>query len=173
MFSLRTKFSNFSQFPSELSSKLFDSLIRPVVTYGSEIWIADYSINLNNVDLLPPEKLHHKFCKSVLCINRNSSNLASQCEMGHAPIVLFVIKLVFKYYERLRTLPKHRLLSKAFQTDQDLHLSGYKSWHSCLVKTLRSAGVKENINLFEYETTDKTLTEFYMQQTIDKLDNLK
>ena len=80
---------------------------------------------------------------------------------------------MFKYYERLKTLPNNRLLSKAFQTD--LHLSGYKSWYmySYLVKTLRSAGVKENINLFDYETTDKKLTEFYMQQTIDKLDNLK
>ena len=61
MFSLRKKLSNFSQYPPELSSKLFDSFIRPVVTYESEIWIADYSINLNNVDLLPPEKLHHIF----------------------------------------------------------------------------------------------------------------
>ena len=113
-------------------------------------WIADYSINLNNVDLLRPEKLHHTFCKSVLGINRNSSNLASQCEMGGTPIVLFVIKLMFKCYERLKTLPNNRLLSKAFQTDQDLHLSRYKSWYSCLVKTLRSAGAKENISLSDY-----------------------
>ena len=79
---------------------------------------------------------------------------------------------MFKYYESLKTLPNNRLLSNTFQTDQDLHPSVYKSWYSCLVKTLRSAGVKENINLFDYETIDKKLTEFYMQQTIDKLDNL-
>ena len=42
-----------------------------------------------------------------------------------------------------------------------------------MVKTLTSAGVKENVNLFDYETVDKKLSEFYMQQTIDKLDNLK
>ena len=42
-----------------------------------------------------------------------------------------------------------------------------------MVKILRSAGVKENINLFDYETIDKKLTEFYMQQTVDKLDNFK
>ena len=64
MFSLRKRLSNFSQFPPDLSSKLFDSLIRPIVTYGNEI--ADYSINLNNVDLLPPEKLHHKSLRKLL-----------------------------------------------------------------------------------------------------------
>ena len=41
---------------------------------------------------------------------------------------------MFKYYERLRTLPTNRLLSKAFQTDQDLHINGCKSWYSCLEK---------------------------------------
>ena len=82
--------------------------------------------------------------------------------MGRTTIVLFVIKLMFKYYERRKTLPNNRLLLKAFQTDQDLHLSRYKSWYSCLVKTLRSTGVKENINLFDYEIVDKKLTEFYM-----------
>ena len=173
MFSLKKKLSNFSQFPTKLSSKLFDSLIRPIVTYGSEVWLADYIINLNNIDLLPTEKLQHKFCKSVLGITRNSSNLASRCEMGRNPIVLFAIKLMFKYYERLRTLPTNRLLSKAFQTDQDLHINGYKSWYSCLEKTLRSAGIKGNFNFLDSETVDKLLTRFYMQQTKDNLNNLR
>ena len=63
--------------------------------------------------------------------------------------------------KRLRTLPTNRLLSKAFQTDQDLHINGYKSWYSCLEKTLRSAGIKENFNFLDSETVDKLLTRFY------------
>ena len=93
--------------------------------------------------------------------------------MGHTPIVLFAIKLMFKYYERLRTLPINRLLSKAFQTDQDLHINGYKSWYSCLEKTLRSVGIKENFNFLDSGTVDKLLTKFYMQQTKDNLNNLR
>lgn len=173
MFSLRKKVSNFSQFPLELSSKLFDSLLRPIITYGSEVWIADYSINLKNIDLLPPEKLHHKFCKAVLGINRYSSNLASRCEMGRIPVIFFILKIMFKFYERLKLLPSNRLLSKAFQLDQELHLSGDKSWYSSLVKTLRTAGIKENdLSTFDVETLDKKLLEFYMQQTTNSLNTI-
>jgi hypothetical protein len=32
--------------------KLFDSLLKPILTYGSEIWLSDYNINLNNFDHL-------------------------------------------------------------------------------------------------------------------------
>ena len=59
------------------------------------------------------------------------------------------------------------------QTDQALHLSGHKSWYSCLAKTLRSAGIKDNIKFIDSETNDKKLTEFYIQQTKDLLEKLK
>ena len=91
--------------------------------YGSEVWSADYSINLNNIDPLPKEKLYHKFCKSVLGINRN---LSSPCKMGRTPVVYFTIKLIFSYYEKLKTLPSNRVLVKAFKTGQDLHVNGGK-----------------------------------------------
>ena len=77
MLSLREKTFKFLSISYKTKLKTIGYLIRPIVTYGSEVWIADYNINLNNIDLLPPEKLQHKFCKSVFGINRNSSNLAS------------------------------------------------------------------------------------------------
>ena len=116
---------------------------------------------LNNIDL-PPEK--HCFGHQS-----SSSNLASRCEIGSTPIVLFVIKSTFIYYKRLSIFPIYRLLSKAFQTDQDLHLSRYKS---CLAKNKRSAGIKDNIKSIDSEI-DKKLTELYKQHTKDKLENLK
>ena len=44
--------------------------------------------------------------------------------MGHTPVVFFMIKLMLRYYERLKTLPRNRLLVKAFETDQDLYVNG-------------------------------------------------
>ena len=37
IFSLKRKLSDFSQISPEISSKLFDSLIRPIITYGCEV----------------------------------------------------------------------------------------------------------------------------------------
>jgi hypothetical protein len=52
--------SNRSSVPLKTCLKLFDSLLKPILTYGSEIWLSDYNINLNNFDNLLIEKLQHK-----------------------------------------------------------------------------------------------------------------
>ena len=85
LFLLRNYMSNFNFVPIGLSCKLFDTLIRPILTYNSEIWFMDNFIttfraseraNKNNTycDVLslaekyPFEKVHSKFCKAVLGI---------------------------------------------------------------------------------------------------------
>ena len=50
---LRRKFSNFSELPFNISMRLFDKLIKSVITYGSKVWISDYKINLSNKDQFP------------------------------------------------------------------------------------------------------------------------
>ena len=78
-FSLRKKFSNFSELPFNISMKLFDTLIKPIITYGSEVWISDYKINLTSIDQLPIEKLQHKMLKQVLGINRYTLGQTYKC----------------------------------------------------------------------------------------------
>ena len=70
--------------------KLFDSLLKPILTYGSEIWLSDYSINLNNFDNLLIEKLQHKMLKCILGVKRQSSNMASKLECNKSPIFYFI-----------------------------------------------------------------------------------
>ena len=41
LFCLRKLFSNFEQLPVNLSCKLFDTLIRPILSYNCEIWYMD------------------------------------------------------------------------------------------------------------------------------------
>jgi hypothetical protein len=70
--------------------KLFDSLLRPILTYGSEIWLSDYNINLNNFDNLPIKKLQHKMLKCILGVKRESSNMTSKLECNKSPIFYFI-----------------------------------------------------------------------------------
>ena len=74
--------SDFLHIPIDLSCKLFDSLIRPIILYNNEIWfMEDYfpiykavkraRLHGRNCDKLSLsdkfcfEKVHNKFCKSV------------------------------------------------------------------------------------------------------------
>ena len=77
--------------------KLFDILIMPILRYCSEIWTPYFIKNLNNTNLLslaeklPMEKIHLKFCKFILGVNRKTTNIAVRAELGRRPILLDLI----------------------------------------------------------------------------------
>ena len=60
---------------------LFDSLNKPVMNYGVEVW--NYTISDNNDSL---EIIHRKFCKFTLGVSTNSTNLAVYGELSHVPL---------------------------------------------------------------------------------------
>ena len=53
IFSLRSKVLDFDVMNNPLKLKLFDTLIRPIFTYGSEIWVKDFKIKEITSDRLP------------------------------------------------------------------------------------------------------------------------
>ena len=74
--------------------KLFDACIVPILTYGAEVW--DKS-GLN--DKSPIEQLHLKFCKSILGVRKNASNLATRAELGRYPLWIEVYTRLYSYYK--------------------------------------------------------------------------
>ena len=62
-FLLKSKVLDFDVLSNSLKLKLlFYILIRPILTYGSEIWISGFIIKDKTLDTLPFEKIHNRFC---------------------------------------------------------------------------------------------------------------
>lgn len=91
----------------QIGMKLFDSMIRPIITYGSEIWgpshIKCHKINTDN-DL---ESCYDKNCydtlairhfKYLLQVHKNSTNLAVRGELGAFPIDIYIMVHMIKYW---------------------------------------------------------------------------
>ena len=114
LFSLNSKIKEYSTLNAETLLKLFDTLIQPILTYASEIWISDYKIDLMN-DKYPFELVHLKSCKFSLGVHSKTSNLATQ---SMYPILVTILKLMHNYNCRLVKLPSDRLLHKLYQTDK-------------------------------------------------------
>ena len=106
-FGLRSKF----QFGDNLSVNnwliLYDSIISPIMTYGSEIWISYFNINLENIYVLPFEKAQNMMMKNIFGFHRKTSNLALHTEVGLFLLYFKDFKLMLGYYTRLIQLEKN------------------------------------------------------------------
>ena len=161
-FGLRSKIPFSDNLSVQNWIKLFDSVITPVITYGSEIWITDFKVNLNNIDLLPFEKVQNMIMKNILGVHGKTSNLALHAELGLYPLCFKVFKLMFKFYSRMLQLEQttdnvYNLLRSAFAEDKLLHDQGTPCW----IKS-----VHQLKNLFNLQSLDIPYSEF-----IDKMNN--
>jgi hypothetical protein len=135
-YSLRTKIHFELWNNPVLILKLFDSMVRPIMTYASEVWCQQFP-NISNLDFkscdsLLFEKLHNKICKQVLGVNKYSMNLASRLELGRKPISIYIVKQMFKYLKKLENEPTNSLLYNCLQSEKELHSNNIKSWYSII-----------------------------------------
>jgi hypothetical protein len=64
--------------PIDLQFKLIDTLMLPILTYGSEIWGYENTKQL--------EKLHLQFCRNILGVRTTTQNFMTYGELGRTPI---------------------------------------------------------------------------------------
>ena len=143
IFALKSNILDYDLINNSLKLKLFDTLVRPILSYGAEIWIGDYTTKLNSLDNLPFEKIHNRFCKYLLGVHKKASNFASRLEFGREPIFNFICSQSFKYYSHLSQLPDVRLLKEAFELDKTLFQDGYKSWYSRVHNFMQKFSITE------------------------------
>ena len=87
----------FSGLPFSPAHKIFQTAIKPIWTYGSEVWGVFLKLDFAKWDKTSTEKGHLRFCKMFLGLNRKSLNHATRAEMGRFPIHLTIIKFILKY----------------------------------------------------------------------------
>ena len=73
--------------------KLFDTLVAPVILYGSEVW----GISNTFRDSDPYESLHLKFIKEILGVHYKTSNMACIAETNRSPLHLKVQINILKF----------------------------------------------------------------------------
>ena len=70
------------------------------MTYGSEIWISDLNIKLDNIHVLPFEKAQNMMLKNILGVHGKTSNLALHAELGLFPLLFYWYMFINSFYKR-------------------------------------------------------------------------
>ena len=108
--------------------------------YGSEIW-GDVALNLNNN---PVDKLINTFYRILLGVPNNCSTVGTHVELGRFPVSINIKYSMIKYWCRIATLPKSRLVSRCYWSLFNLKNVKDK-WLTSVKETIESTG-QRNFN---------------------------
>ena len=70
------------QLPIDLTLKLFDHTIVPILTYSCEVW------GFSNLDLI--EQIHHKFLRNVIKVKKTTPSYMIMAELGRYPLEIII-----------------------------------------------------------------------------------
>lgn len=102
------------------SFKIFDSMVKPILCYASQIWGYGY------VDTI--ESIHIKFCKSILYVRRTTSTCMVLGECGRLPLCTTYYINCIRYWCNLLTMPTHRHPKQCYNMLKSLDDAGRNCW---------------------------------------------
>jgi len=113
---------------------LFDKLIEPIISYGSEVW------GMNEATKL--ERIHMQFCKQILGVKRQTQNSFIYGELGRYPLKIKRLLRVIKYWIKIINCSNEKYVKLVYNMMLS-DLENYpeqKSWVSSVKALLESTG---------------------------------
>ena len=141
---------------------LFDSLIKPILLYSSDFW-GCLKMPKNN----PIENLYMKFCKTLLGVQKQTSNIGVLLELGAVPIMFFGVKNCLKNWDRIHK--KYEANNIVLSTHQ-MAIEHNLPWPQMTKNQLDSIGIApesdiENIHVEAF----KKLKENFYQESFEEI----
>jgi hypothetical protein len=115
--------------PPQLAISMFDTYIRPILEYNSEIW--------SNVKQIP-EAIQLSYLKSILGVRKQTPTLAIYAETGRFPLITRQKISTLKYWARAETMPSDSKLKLCLNIQKQLHSDKKSSWFSKVVEIAQS-----------------------------------
>ena len=113
--------------------ELFHALIKPILLYGSDFW-GVLKLPKNN----PIENLHMKFCKDLLGVQKQTTNIGVLLELGQVPLYIQAIQNAIKNWGRIMTDDK---CNKLVVTSYESAITDKLSWPTKIKDTLSQIGM--------------------------------
>ena len=118
MFALLKRHKSLS-LPPDIALKLFDTLVKPVLLYGAEVWGCENSDIVNKVKL--------RFCKYIPHVHKSTCSNMVYGELGETPLHIDIKCKMVLYWARLITSKENKLskMAKIYSLIYKLYVSFY------------------------------------------------
>ena len=114
MYSLLTKAAQLN-LPIDIVSSLFDTLVNPILLYGSEIW------GFENIQII--ESVHTQFCKFILKLSKRTPNCAAYGELGRLGTKNTINKRMINFWCRILQGSRNKITYIVYQLAKVMHES--------------------------------------------------
>ena len=135
--------------PIKAALKLFDSVVTPILLYGSEIWGTYNYLSFEKWDKCDMERVHLNFCKRLLGVNRSTTNILVRGELGRYPLKLNVENRIKSFFDHVKKAPEDSLIYQAYLMNLELPPDLNCSTHI--------QNVKRNLNLEDFHSCTKSM----------------
>ena len=112
---------------------LFDTCVKPILLYNSDFWDC-LKLPKNN----PIENVHMRFCKDLLGVQRQTTNVGVLLELGRTPIIFFGVKNCIKNWLRIHILGK---ANKILLATHKMSLNCSLKWTQEVKSSLDKSGI--------------------------------
>ena len=96
---------------------LFDTLVRPLMCYGCEVWAVDWAADMcragNFCSGLGEENVHKPFLSHILDVCKSTPTAAIYKDLNRAPVPIFWLRMGAKLWNRALSWPQGDLLHTA------------------------------------------------------------
>ena len=141
LFAAKAKLKHYSTVPCSILCNLFNTLVRPILTYASDVW--GISVNgRNKVD-----KLFLWFLKNMLGVKHSTPSLMVLGETGQILPSVDCISNVIKFCNRLEFMNDNAFVKQIYNDLRRLHSCGFNTWYSEALNLINHNDIKFNSNL--------------------------
>ncbi len=149
------------QLPPATALNLFDSLISPLIDYGSEIWYRESIIN-------KLETIHLRYLKRVLKVRQQTPTLAVYGDLGRFSLIVRLQCNVLKYLYRLYNFPTHSVHGRIVRMLQKHKDQGKRNWLTTAESVYKKFQSENNIPLDIFVLKSESIIKPLVKNTLQK-----
>ena len=166
-FAMIRKTKLFMPLPADGTLHLFNSLVLPILQYGSEIW------GVNNKAWQQIDRMCLRFMRGMLGIKHSSPNVITFGECGITPPSVKCQISVLCYFNRLENLPDSMLVKQVFNELRYLHNHGFMtSWYTKACELQAKFGLNLNPNIAHFKAEcRRSVSNYHIRNWSDNLHN--